>query len=1131
VNVGQTETSAARDLTSGAAFVTRDGARYAVITDVNRLEPFLMHLVGNSDVWVFAGSNSPLTAGRVDPDTALFPYVTADKLLRHADSSGARTLFRVRRGAGGSADVPATLWEPWTGNISDGIRRNLYKRVDSTEIVFEETHENLGLRFAWSLTTCDEFGLVRRAALENLTATSVEVEYLDGWHQLVPPGIGIALWDRFSYLATSYARAEMAADARLGIYALNAAITDHAEANESLRAACAWSIGHRDPQILLTDRGVDDFRAGRQLVPERSIRGEIGAYLVVDRAVVGPNAACVWYTVADTGLDSAALIDLVERLRDPEKLEQALVAAIETDRRGLRHRIAGADAIQQTGDETASVHHYTNVLFNSMRGGTFPDSYSFPASDLRRYIRIHNRRVYERNRAWLEALPAKLELAAVRADVAGRSDRQLERLIDAYLPITFSRRHGDPSRPWNRFAIRLKDEAGEPILGYEGNWRDIFQNWETIGRSFPGWLDSIISVFLNASTADGYNPYRVTKSGIDWEVPNPSDPWASIGYWGDHQLVYLARLLESQVAYYPGSLRGRLADERYASVRVPYRIAGLDEMLRNPHDTIRFDDELNRALLVRAAEMGADAKLVAGSDGEPLLVSLAEKLLLPLLVKLTNFVPGGGAWLNTQRPEWNDANNALAGWGLSMITVAYARRYLALIDGLIADGSGFRLTAPVARLLSDITEIFRGASAELDDRARYAMLVDLGRAGERHRETVYAASAGPSVDMDASAVHELAAVVLPVLDTSIRGSRRDDGLYHGYNMLEIDGESARVRHLYPMLEGQVAVISSGVLSPAESLDVVRALRSSELYRPDQHSYLLYPDLDLPSLVERNTLPERPPIDDRRIFTPDRKGGWHFQADLRNLADLVGRLDAAGADVATRRAVLDLWERTFHHGEFTGRSRTFFMFEGLGSIYWHMVAKLLLAVQETFEAVDPEREPELAGALADAYDDIRDGLGFRKTAETYGAFPTDPYSHTPRHRKAQQPGMTGLVKEEILTRWGELGVGAVAGSVRFAPRLLHRAEFAAYGFDFGYVDLAGRAAEWHIPADSLSFTWCGTPICYRPGAEPAITLEMADGAKHESDGDHLSPEASRALFARDGRIDRIVVQIPVGSLKA
>ncbi len=345
--------------------------------------------------------------------------------------------------------------------------------------------------------------------------------------------------------------------------------------------------------------------------------------------------------------------------------------------------------------------------------------------------------------------------------------------------------------------------------------------------------------------------------------------------------------------------------------------------------------------------------------------------------------------------------------------------------------------------------------------------------------------ADPSVEVDVSAIHDLAGAVLPVLDASIRGARRDDGLYDGYNVLEVEGETARVRHLYPMLEAQVAVISSGVLSPAESLGVLRALSSSALYRPDQKSYLLYPDVELPSLLDRNTLPEPPPVTDPRLFTRDAAGGWHFQADLRNVADVAARLDAvvaagagAAVDPATRRAVLDLWERTFHHSQFTGRSRTFFMFEGLGSIYWHMVAKLLLAVQETFEAVDAAREPELAAALANAYDEIREGLGFRKTAEEYGAFPADPYSHTPRHRKAQQPGMTGLVKEEILTRWGELGVRAEGGRVSFAPRLLHRAEFAAEPFEFQYVDLAGREASWSMPAGSLAFTWCGTPVCYR-----------------------------------------------------
>ena len=74
-------------------------------------------------------------------------------------------------------------------------------------------------------------------------------------------------------------------------------------------------------------------------------------------------------------------------------------------------------------------------------------------------------------------------------------------------------------------------------------------------------------------------------------------------------------------------------------------------------------------------------------------------------------------------------------------------------------------------------------------------------------------------------------------------------------------------------------------------------------------------------------------------------------------------------------------------------------------------------------------------LAAAYYDIRQGMGFNKAPDEYGAFPTDPYSHTPMGGGARQPGMTGQVKEEIITRWGELGVKLQQGVLCFAPTLL------------------------------------------------------------------------------------------------
>ena len=77
----------------------------------------------------------------------------------------------------------------------------------------------------------------------------------------------------------------------------------------------------------------------------------------------------------------------------------------------------------------------------------------------------------------------------------------------------------------------------------------------------------------------------------------------------------------------------------------------------------------------------------------------------------------------------------------------------------------------------------------------------------------------------------------------------------------------------------------------------------------------------------------------------------------------------------------------------------FRFEGLGSIDWPMIAKLLLAMQEN--------------DLTEVHADIRNRLGFRKPPAVDGAFPTAPYSHTPAQHGAQQPGMTGQVKAERL----------------------------------------------------------------------------------------------------------------------
>ena len=241
----------------------------------------------------------------------------------------------------------------------------------------------------------------------------------------------------------------------------------------------------------------------------------------------------------------------------------------------------------------------------------------------------------------------------------------------------------------------------------------------------------------------------------------------------------------------------------------------------------------------------------------------------------------------------------------------------------------------------------------------------------------------------------------------------------------------------------------------------------------------------------------------------------------------------GEDIeASRQALRTLYEFVFRHREFTGRSGSMFGFEGLGCIYWHMVSKLLLALQENFfAALDGNSADEVCQSLGALYYRVREGIGFTKTPVEYGAFPTDPYSHTPGHGGAQQPGMTGQVKEEVLSRFGELGLRVAGGEVRFDPRLLRAREFSSESRQFRFLDVDGQWQELKVPASGLAFTWCQVPIVYRLRADgrPALTITRPDGRTQTLPQLSLPAELSADIFRRSGEIRQISLDLPRNAL--
>jgi hypothetical protein len=1126
----------------GGRFETINGERYYAISNVDCMPPFLISLVSDSDHWMFIASNGGLTAGRVSPETALFPYITVDRIYESPMHTGSRTLLRVEKGE------REFLWEPFNLELMSPYltTRNLYKSALGNRLLFEEINHDLELVFRYGWSSSREYGFVRDCELSNRGADNCRVHILDGVQNLLPAATPRHTQANASYLVDAYKFSELDNDTGLGLFTLYSGITDRAEPCESLRATTVFCLGLADCRILLSNRQLAEFRRGESVETETLLRGHRGAYLVNAVVDLDTGASRQWQLVADIEKSQAQTVSLQHELKDHTRLAESISRSIEIGSDRLARILAAADGFQLTGEESVSEHHCANVLFNTMRGGIFDDQYLVHSHHFKQHVRRFNRSVYDRHIDFLSTLPDTLQSYELLSSAAGQGDPQLERLSHEYLPITFGRRHGDPSRPWNEFAIKLLDEEGKRVLAFQGNWRDIFQNWEALLLSYPEYIEQVIAKFVNASTADGYNPYRISESGIDWEAEDPEDPWSYIGYWGDHQIIYLLKLLEISLRFHPDALRRLLPRPLFSYANVPYRIKSFQELLGDPKDTVVFDRDLETLIAGRVARLGADGKLLLDATGEVLQVNLLEKLLVPLLTKLGNLVVEGGIWLNTQRPEWNDANNALVGQGLSMVTLYYMRRYISFLRELLSSESNpAQLSAEVSlwlrrtgHVLARISGALRAGPASRADRLEY--LQELGEAASDYRHSLYRKGclSGP-VTQDLPEIRAVLDSALEVIDHSIRANLRTDGLYQAYNLLVVQEGGLEVDHLYPMLEGQVAALSSGAISPAEAVGILETLFAGELYRVDQQTFLLYPDRDLPGFLHKAIVPADqvtalPVLErmlerrDPRIIDRDMDGVYRFNPSLVNaraLSRLISELESEYGEelAASGPALLSLYEQVFEHRSFTGRAGGMFAFEGLGSIYWHMVSKLLLAVQELF-FIARERgdDSSVEQKLGELYYRVRSGIGFNKTPAEYGAFPTDPYSHTPAHMGAQQPGMTGQVKEEIITRFGELGLRIREGELHFDTGLLRPQEFAAEHSRFRFLDVTNKWVEQSLPARSLAFTWCQTPVMYRleDSADPRLSVHRSNGDSLQLPELTLPPDLTHEIMIRSGHIRQL-----------
>ena len=444
-------------------------------------------------------------------------------------------------------------WEPFNKDFNQQfqITQNLYKNTLGDKICFEEINLDLQLLFRYTWQTSEEYGFSRQCEIENLAESSVSIDMLDGVQNILPAGTPRLTQSVSSNLIDAYKWTELHQASGLAMFTVYSGITDKAEPSESLKANTIFALGFESPTVLLSSEQLDNFRQNQPISTEVSKRGIRGAYFINVTFELGAKTSQQWQFIANIEQSQSEVSSLINRLSDVDNITKSIQASISKGSDALANIVARTDGFQLTNEENVGVHHYANTLFNNLRGGVFDDQYNISTQDFIHTLSIFNQGIFARHAKALEQLPANIKFQTFKDVISAQNDPQLQRLASEYLPITFGRRHGDPSRPWNQFEIKLKDDAGQPLLSYQGNWRDIFQNWEALTFSYPEFIENVIAKFVNASTIDGYNPYRITKQGIDWEIEEPDDPWSNIGYWGDHQIIYLLKMLELSQQFHP----------------------------------------------------------------------------------------------------------------------------------------------------------------------------------------------------------------------------------------------------------------------------------------------------------------------------------------------------------------------------------------------------------------------------------------------------------------------------------------------------------------------------------------------------------------------------------------------------
>ena len=127
-------------------------------------------------------------------------------------------------------------------------------------------------------------------------------------------------------------------------------------------------------------------------------------------------------------------------------------------------------------------------------------------------------------------------------------------------------------------------------------------------------------------------------------------------------------------------------------------------------------------------------------------------------------------------------------------------------------------------------------------------------------------------------------------------------------------------------------------------------------------------------------------------------------------------------------------------------------------------------------------------------------------------------------------MTGQVKEDIISRYGELGVFVNEGKLFFKPSMLRNEEFLDTAQVFNYIDVESKAKQIELPERSLAFTYCQIPIVYKIADKNSLKVIYKDNKIEHFNGLTLDAKSSTKIFERSGEVVQIIASVNSKELK-